>query len=109
MGSENYYARVFNWRNYEYSKNLFAFSNDETGFVAFKDWMDDIAEGHGETWDESCDSGNGTNRPLLAESWSVFAGKENEGRSFFPYIPTGFMQRLESCPTFVFRYRKRLQ
>lgn len=25
----------------------FAFSNDETGFAAFKEWMNDIAEKHG--------------------------------------------------------------
>ena len=37
----------FNWRNYEYSKKPFAFSNDEAGFPSFKDWMDDIAEKHG--------------------------------------------------------------
>ena len=47
VGSETHYARAFNWRNYEYSKKPFAFSNDETGFAAFKEWMDDIAEKHG--------------------------------------------------------------
>ena len=44
VGSETHYARAFNWRNYEYSKKPFAFSNDEAGFAAFKEWMDDIAE-----------------------------------------------------------------
>lgn len=29
VGSETHYARVFSWRNYEYSKKPFAFSNDE--------------------------------------------------------------------------------
>lgn len=47
VGSETHYARAFNWRNYEYSKKPFAFSNDETGFAAFKKWMNDIAEKHG--------------------------------------------------------------
>ena len=47
VGSETHYARAFNWRNYEYSKKPFAFSNDEAGFSSFKDWMDDIAEKHG--------------------------------------------------------------
>ena len=47
VGSETHYARAFNWRNYEYSKKPFAFSNDEAGFPTFKDWMDDIAEKHG--------------------------------------------------------------
>ena len=47
VGSETHYARAFNWRNYEYSKKPFAFSNDEAGFSSFKDWMDDIAEYNG--------------------------------------------------------------
>ena len=47
VGSETHYARAFGWRNYEYSKKPFAFSNDEAGFSSFKDWMDDIAEKHG--------------------------------------------------------------
>ena len=38
VGSETHYARAFNWRNYEYSKKPFAFSNDEAGFSSFKDW-----------------------------------------------------------------------
>lgn len=75
VGSETHYARAFNWRNYEYSKKPFAFSNDEAGFASFKAWMDDMA---GETWDGSDYSRNGTNRPLLAEPWSVPAGTGNE-------------------------------
>ena len=47
VGSETHYARAFSWRNYEYSKKPFAFSNNEAGFAAFKEWMDDIAEKHG--------------------------------------------------------------
>ena len=35
VGSETHYARAFNWRNYEYSKKPFAFSNDEAGFASF--------------------------------------------------------------------------
>lgn len=35
VGSETHYARAFNWRNYEYSKKPFAFSNDEAGFSSF--------------------------------------------------------------------------
>ena len=47
VGSETHYARAFDWRNYEYSKKLFAFNNDEAGFAAFKAWMENIAEKHG--------------------------------------------------------------
>lgn len=46
VGSQTHYARAFDWRNYEYSKKPFAFSNDEEGFMAFKNWMDEIAEKH---------------------------------------------------------------
>ncbi|WP_313340563.1 IS110 family transposase [Sedimentibacter sp.] len=47
VGSETHFARAFDWRNYEYSKKPFAFSNNEAGFVTFKAWMEDIAEKHG--------------------------------------------------------------
>lgn len=47
VGSETHFARAFDWRNYEYSKKPFAFSNNEDGFLAFKAWMEDIAEKHG--------------------------------------------------------------
>ncbi len=47
VGSETHYARAFDWRNYEYSKKPFAFNNDEAGFAAFKEWMNDIAKKHG--------------------------------------------------------------
>ena len=30
VGSTTHYARAFDWRNYEYSKKPFQFSNDET-------------------------------------------------------------------------------
>ena len=46
VGSQTHYARAFDWRNYEYSKKAFAFSNDEEGFMAFKNWMNEIAEKH---------------------------------------------------------------
>ena len=46
VGSQVHYARAFDWRNFEYSKKAFAFSNDEEGFMAFKNWMNEIAEKH---------------------------------------------------------------
>ena len=46
VGSQVHYARAYDWRNYEYSKKAFAFSNDEEGFMAFKNWMNEIAEKH---------------------------------------------------------------
>ena len=47
VGSTTHYARAFDWRNYEYSKKPFAFSNNEDGFMAFKSWIEDIAKKHG--------------------------------------------------------------
>ena len=47
VGSTTHYARAFDWRNYEYSKKPFAFSNDEEGFMAFKFWIEDIASKNG--------------------------------------------------------------
>lgn len=44
VGSQVHYARAFDWRNFEYSKKAFAFNNDEEGFMAFKNWMNEIAE-----------------------------------------------------------------
>lgn len=49
VGSQTHYARAFDWRNYEYSKKAFAFNNDEEGFMAFKNWMDEIAEKYKKT------------------------------------------------------------
>ena len=43
VGSTTHYARAFDWRNYEYSRKAFVFSNDEEGFMAFKNWMSELA------------------------------------------------------------------
>ena len=47
VGSETHYARAFDWRNIEFSKKPFAFSNDEAGFTSFKAWLEDIKEKYG--------------------------------------------------------------
>lgn len=49
VGSETHYARAFDWRNIEFSKKPFAFSNDEAGFASFKAWLEDIKEKFGKT------------------------------------------------------------
>ena len=46
VGSQVHYARAFDWRNFEYSKKVFAFSNDEEVFMAFMNWMNEITERH---------------------------------------------------------------
>lgn len=47
VGSETHFARAFDWRNYEYSRKPFEFSNNEAGFLTFKAWMVDMAEKNG--------------------------------------------------------------
>ena len=49
VGSVTHYARAFDWRNIEFSKKPFAFSNDEAGFTSFKAWLEDIKEKFGKT------------------------------------------------------------
>ncbi len=49
VGSEVYYARAFDWRNYEYTRKPLEFSNTESGFQTFKTWMEGIAEKYGKT------------------------------------------------------------
>ncbi len=47
VGSETHFARAFDWRNFEYTRKPLKFSNTEAGFLAFKEWMEDIAKKHG--------------------------------------------------------------
>ena len=49
VGSEAYYTRVFDWRNYEYTRKPLEFSNTEFGFQTFKTQMEGIAEKYGKT------------------------------------------------------------
>ena len=42
VGSETHYARAFDFRGMEYSKKPFKFSNNEAGFVTFKEWILDL-------------------------------------------------------------------
>lgn len=39
IGSENHYARAFNYRGIEYSQKAFKFANDANGFEQFQGWM----------------------------------------------------------------------
>lgn len=49
VGSVTHYARVFDWRNYEYTKKPLEFSNTEEGFFTFKAWVENVAEKYGKT------------------------------------------------------------
>ena len=37
VGNETHYARAYEWRNYEYSKNPLEFSNTKAGFLILKE------------------------------------------------------------------------
>ena len=75
VGSETHYVRAFDWRNYEYSKTPLAFGNDKAGFLTFKAWVEGFKR---KTWEDSCDSGDGTDRTLLVQPWKVPAGQRDE-------------------------------
>ncbi|OKZ73071.1 MAG: IS110 family transposase [Clostridiales bacterium 41_12_two_minus] len=49
IGSETHFARAFDWRNYEYTKKPFEFSNNKEGFQAFESWMEELSAKHGKT------------------------------------------------------------
>ena len=49
IGSENHYARAFDWRNYEYSRQALCFSNSEAGFQTLLAWITDLKEKTGKT------------------------------------------------------------
>ena len=121
VGSETHYARAFNWRNYEYSKKPFAFSNDEAGFSSFKDWMDDIAEKHGmkvvipgmePTGHYWLNLGAYLQeqgmKPVHVNPHHVKKSKELDDNNPSKNDRKD-PKRSEICPTFVFRHRKRLQ
>jgi len=42
IGSEMNFARAFDWRGKEVSKRAFRFGNDNEGFTAFAEWMNDL-------------------------------------------------------------------
>ena len=47
IGSGTHYARVFDWRGYEFTKKPFIFNNDEEGFGAFLTWIEGLKNEHG--------------------------------------------------------------
>ena len=49
IGSETHFTRAFDWRNYEYTKKPFEFSNNKEGFQAFESWMEELSAKHGKT------------------------------------------------------------
>ena len=43
IGSENHFARAFDYRGFEYTKKAFEFTNTEAGFQEFKAFVEGIA------------------------------------------------------------------
>ena len=142
VGSQVHYARAFDWRNYEYSKKAFAFSNDEEGFMAFKNWMNEIAEKHqkeaiipgmeptGHYWFSlGAFLQNNGMRVVHVNPHHVKKSKElddnnpnkndrkdpktiaalvNEGRFFYPYIPTGIYAEIRNLSNLRFRTQEEI-
>lgn len=137
VGSETHYAKVFDWRNYEYSKNPLEFSNTEAGFLTLKAWMEDIAQKHGKTavipvmeptrhyWfalgkflqDSGMESvhvnphyvkkskeldDNNPNKNDHKDPKTI-AALVNEGRFFYPYIPTDIYAEVRSLSNLRFQ------
>ena len=42
IGSQDHYARGFNWRGFEFSKGAFNFNNTRDGFLTFLRWLDEL-------------------------------------------------------------------
>ena len=49
IGSETHFARAFDWRNYEYTRKPFEFSNNEAGFQTFKAWIEELQDKNGKS------------------------------------------------------------
>ena len=49
IGSETHFARAFDWRNYEYTRKPFEFSNNEAGFQAFQAWIKELQKKNGKS------------------------------------------------------------
>lgn len=49
IGSETHFARAFDWRNYEYTRKPFEFSNNEAGFQTFKAWIEELQKKNGKS------------------------------------------------------------
>ncbi|SDK34943.1 Transposase IS116/IS110/IS902 family protein [Sarcina sp. DSM 11001] len=47
VGSETHFARVFNWRGYEFSRKPLEFGNTEEGFETLRTWIMELKEKHG--------------------------------------------------------------
>ena len=39
IGSQEHFARAFDWRGFEFSKRAFRFSNTQVGFLSFVRWL----------------------------------------------------------------------
>lgn len=42
IGSQDHYARGFDWRGFEFSKRAFKFNNTREGFLTFLRWLDEL-------------------------------------------------------------------
>ena len=42
IGSQEHFARAFDWRGFEFSKRAFKFGNTNVGFLSFLRWLEEI-------------------------------------------------------------------
>ena len=75
VGSETHFVRAFDWRNYEFTKKPFEFSNSEAGI---SDLQSLDGGSFREKWQIRCDSWYGANRSLLVRPGKIPAGQWNE-------------------------------
>ena len=124
VGSETHFVRAFDWRNYEFTKKPFEFSNSEAGFQTFKAWMEDLLEKNGKSvvipgmeptghyWFALGKflQDNGM-RPVHVNPHHVKksnASLVNEGRFSYPYIPTGVYAEIRSLSNMRFQAQEEL-
>ena len=43
IGSQEHFARAFDWRGFEFSKRAFRFSNTNVGFLSFLRWLEEVS------------------------------------------------------------------
>ena len=44
IGSQEHFARAFDWRGFEFSKRAFRFSNTNVGFLSFLRWLEEMTK-----------------------------------------------------------------
>lgn len=110
IGSETHFARAFDWRDYEYTRKSFEFSNNAAGFQAFKAWIGELLEKYGKSVVIPGMEPTGHYWFALEKFLppKTIAGLVNEGRFSYPYIPTGIYAETRSLSNLWFQAQEEL-